>query len=129
MSAILLHNVLRPSLYNSPTLLFSVLLPHTLSILPFFLTIPQFFLELPHCSHSEVELSLSSSATASEAVREVLARLNLAEPYSQQGIQCALMDTTSKTRGTYIHVEFLYSYNKQCVVSLNTSCMNSIFFH
>ena len=67
------------------------LLPHHLS--------SQFALELPLCDQAEIDVMLPASATATEAVRVVLARLHLTEPYREQGIQCAIMDITSRTRG------------------------------
>ena len=69
------------------------------------LNAPQFSLDLPLCSETEVQLPLSASATATEAVQTVLATLQLTGTYSQQGIQCALMDVTSRSRGegSYAH--------------------------
>lgn len=62
----------------------------------------QFSLDLPLCSETEVELTLSSSATTTEAVRSILGSLCLTDKYFQHSIKCAIMDVTSRTRGRIV---------------------------
>ena len=59
----------------------------------------QLLLDLPLCSKTEVQLTIPSSATATETVQITLSALRLTDTYSQRGIQCAVMDVTSKSRG------------------------------
>ena len=51
------------------------------------------------CDQSEVQLTLPTSATVSEAMQATLDTLDLSDTYQEQDIQCAIVDITSRTRG------------------------------